>query len=337
MVEIKINQEGEIISCTPSRQRASIAHNLTYSFVEDVLNNKNNTLDSNLVNMLSIASALSNILLQKRINNNAIIIDRPDIEISLEWANEKGEINGEKLPPYYENVRLSLKNAEQAPKAQLLVSEFMVLVNSAIALWAKENTIPLLHRTQDIALPKEYAGVWSKPEEIARIARSLSSASFDVKAKRHAGMGIEAYAPISSPLRRYADLINEGQILHYLKTNELLFDEESMSSQLLHLNINLEPVMQVQRMRPRYFKLLYCKQESKKAAEKGDDYIWKGIITEEHESFCSIALPNEQIFLRAKKSFLPEKIFLGQELMVRLGKINPLKNEIQILGAEEVY
>ncbi len=337
LVEMKISAKGELLSCTPSRKKATIAHNFTYTKVEEILDNKNTDIDANLCDMLKTASHLANILQEKRIENNAVIIDRPDVEIKLEWANEKGEINGEKLPHYYENVRVSINNQEEAPRAQLLVSEFMVLVNSAIALWAKEHNIPLLHRTQDIALPKEYAGVWSKAEDIARIARSLSSASFDVKPKPHAGMGLQAYAPISSPLRRYADLINEGQILYYLDNNIVLFDEENLTSLLLHLNIHLEAVMQVQRMRPRYFKLLYFKQESKKAAEKGDDYIFKGTITEEQENFCSIALTKEQIFLRAKKSFLPEKIMLGQELMLRLGKINPLKNEIQILGAEEIY
>ncbi len=337
LVEMKISEDGDLLCCTPSRKQATIAHNLTYTVVEKALNNEPCELDTHYIEMLKLASSLADKLLAKRIKNNAIIIDRPDTEISVEWADENSEINGEKLPHYYENVRVHLENAEPAPRAQLLVSEFMVLVNSAIALWAKERDIPLLHRTQDIALPSEYAGIWSKAEDIARVARALSSASFEVQAKPHAGMGLKAYAPISSPLRRYADLINEAQILHFLEHEENLFDDEKLSILLLHLNINLEPVMQVQRMRPRYFKLLYCKQESKKASEKGDDYIWRGIVTEEHDNFCSIALPKEQIFLRAKKSYLPEKIMIGQELRVRLGKINPLKNEIQILGAEEIY
>ncbi len=326
VVKFELDFEGNLLLCEPMRAKVSIKHNLTYSHVEKVLDGEE---DSPFAEMFNQAREMTELLLQKRIANNAIIIDRPDPQIKIEWKDS--------LPAYYEGVEITLEEMEQASKAQLMVSELMVLANSEVAQWAKEREIPLLHRTQDIALPKEYAGIWSRPEDIARIARSLASATLEVQARPHAGMGLSVYAPITSPLRRYADLINEAQILSFIESGTALFSKERLTSMILILNSSLEAVSQVQRMRPRYWKLLYFKQRSRKALEDGNDYIWKGVITEEYDHFVSVALPCEQMFLRAKRNIFPDKTTIGQEILVRLGKINPLKNEFQVIGVEEIY
>ncbi len=326
VIKVCVDFQGNILSCEPFRRKVKIKENLTYAYAENVLNCEQ---ESSYKEMLFEAHLCTEKLLQKRIENNAVIIDRPDPQISLEYKDD--------LPHYYENVLVKIEDVEQTPKASLLVSEMMILSNFGIAKWAYEKEIPLLFRTQDIALPKEYAGIWSKPEDIARIARSLVAATFDIVPRPHAGMGLSMYAPITSPLRRYADLVNEAQVLYFLENNDILFSKEKLEQILLMHNTSLELVSQSQRLRPRYWKFLYFKQESKKAYDEGNDYIWKGVITEDLDYYISVALPKEQIFLRAKRNLFPDKIYLGQEVLVRLGKINPLRNEIQILGVEEIY
>ncbi len=326
VVKLEIAFDGEVLSCELLRANVKVEKNVTYKHIESILDSKE---DASYKDMFFEANALAQKLLEKRIENNAVIIDRPDPQLSIEFRDD--------LPNYYENVLVHLENIEEAPKAQLLIAEFMIVANASVAKWAFEREIPLLYRTQDIALPKEYAGIWSRAEDIARIARSLASATFEISPRPHAGMGLSMYAPITSPLRRYADLVNEAQILAYLERNEALFSKEKLESILLHMNVHLEVVNPVQRMRPRYWKLLYCKQQSKKALDEGDDYIWKGIITEEYDHYISVALPKEQLFFRSKRNLFPDKIQLGQEVLVRLGKINPLRNEIQIIGVEEIY
>lgn len=327
VVECLLDADANLLSCEPKRARVKLQNNLTYTHVEDIINGEIQE-ESDQNEMLKQAYILAEKLLAKRISNNAVIFDKPEPYLTVEWKDN--------LPDYYENVEVKLELMDYTPKAQLLVSEYMVLVNSAVAEWATEKEIPLLYRTQDIVIPKEYAGIWSRPEDIARIARSLSSASLETQARPHAGMGLTAYAPITSPLRRYADLVNEAQILSYCEKGKALFSKEGLQAVLLTLNASLESVVQVQRNRPRYWKLLYCKQRSRKAMEEGNDYIWNGVITEENDHFISVALPYEQLFLRAKRAIFPDGIQIGQEVLVRLGKINPLKNEIQIVGVEEI-
>ena len=122
------------------------------------------------------------------------VIERPDITINLEGAGE--------------NITVSLDEDPLAPKAHLLVSELMVLTNAALAAWAKEHGVTLLHRTQDVAIPKEFSGIWQTPLEIARVVKALAPAVLETNPRPHAGLGEAMYAPSTSPLRRYPDMIN---------------------------------------------------------------------------------------------------------------------------------
>ena len=87
------------------------------------------------------------------------------------------------------NITVSLDEDPLAPKAHLLVSELMVLTNAALAAWAKEHGVTLLHRTQDVAIPKEFSGIWQTPLEIARVVKALAPAVLETNPRPHAGLG----------------------------------------------------------------------------------------------------------------------------------------------------
>lgn len=69
------------------------------------------------------------------------------------------------------------------------------------------------------------------------------------------------YAPSTSPLRRYPDMINETQIISLLRDGKPRWSKEELDTLLPLLNAHLDAAGQVQRFRPRYWKLLYFKQQ----------------------------------------------------------------------------
>jgi len=154
----------------------------------------------------------------------------------------------------------------------------------------------------------------------------------DVQPRPHAGMGLQAYSTVTSPLRRYPDLVNEAQVLHVLRFGTPRWNREELSEMLLHLGIRLEAAGQVQRFRPRYWKYLYIQQQ---ARLHGDRCEWLAEVAEENDMWVSVNLPEVQLGLRGKRSLFGEKVFPGQELSVRLGKVNPLRNEAVILDVQE--
>jgi exoribonuclease-2 len=291
--------------------------NLCYTDCEAALDGADNPAAA-FVEQLRLAVAMSTQRLAFRVAQGAVIIERPDLEFVLEGEGADTVVH--------------IKNTVPAPKAQLLVAELMIVANAVLADWAVKKHVPLLFRTQDVALPKEYAGVWTSAPDIARVVRSMVAASLDVVPRPHAGMGLTAYSPVTSPLRRYTDLVNEAQLLHMLEQDTPRWSQEELASMLTPLGLRLDAAGQVQRFRPRYWKYLYIQQQIR---FHGDTCWWKAEVAEENDLWVSVNLPDVQIGLRGKRTMFGEKVFPGQELQVRLGKINPLRSEAVILAVRE--
>jgi exoribonuclease-2 len=204
----------------------------------------------------------------------------------------------------------------------------MVLCNSVVAAWGQKRDLPLLYRTQNVALPREASGVWCEPQDIVRIVRLLPAAGLECRPRRHAGLGLEAYATVTSPIRRYADLLNQGQVAGYLRSGTGVFSAEELDRLLPQIAAAGEAVGQVQRLRPRYWKYLFFRRQ-------GDKCYWEGVVAEENENFISVSLPWAQIVARGKRRNFDEKIYPGMRVKVRLGKVDPLSGDMQILELAE--
>jgi exoribonuclease-2 len=130
-------------------------------------------------------------------------------------------------------------------------------------------------------------------------------------------------------LRRYPDMVNAAQLLHMLQHGSPRWSQAELGAFLPLLNSRLDAAGQVQRFRPRYWKLLYVRQQ-------GDKFWWDGVVTEENDSFVTVNLPREQLFVRGKRKFFGDRVYAGQAVQLRLGKVNPLENIISILEVAEL-
>ena len=337
--QFKLSPEGELLELEISLKRVKVAANLFYEDCEALFDpeftgayqqagqaeqlNQAGQLDQagqtlnpaeTYRQMLTLALSLGEKLQEQRIASGAVVIKRSEPKIILQEKNNQiiVEVLAEKTPE----------------QSQMLIGEFMVLLNASIAKKAAEWNLPLIYRTQHVALPKEYAGIWEKPEDISRIVKAMPPASIEDVPRPHAGLGLPAYATISSPLRRYTDLFNQGQVLQFIKNGEALFSQEQLSSMLPLISARSEAVNTVQKQRPRYWKLVYFKQQ-------GDKKWHEAVISEENDLFVTVSLYNEQLHVRSKRALFGDKVMLGQHCQVRIGKVFPLNNEIQLLAVEE--
>lgn len=312
---VVVNASGELKSWDPFLANVKLAANLRYTNTQNLISAGSAEADNpvaSFVDQILLGHEIAQKREQFRIDQGAIVMLRQEPEISLE-ETETGTI-------------VHLTPEKPIRDAQRLVSEMMILASACFADWAFERNIPLLHRTQNVALPKEYAGVWEHPADLARIIRSLIPSSLELDPHPHSALGLSRYAQVTSPLRRYTDLVNEAQIVTWLKTGSPRFDANVMTSILDTLSPALDAAGMAQRFRPRYWKLLYLRQLGEK--------VWhNGIITEENDNFVNVSLPVENIFVRGRRNVFEERATPGVAVKVRLGKINPLANDVQILEA----
>lgn len=317
VLECRLDGQGQMLTCAPRFVWIETAANLTYEAVERCFNGvaADNDACTPFLPMLQDTHELAKLLRAGRLSQGAVIIEReePDIVLHGEGAE----------------TRVEFVHKPACPKAQLLVSELMILANSGLAGWAKEHELPLLFRTQNITLPKESNGVWRTSEDIHRVVKILGSSIVESRPRPHASLGVQAYAPISSPLRRYTDFVNLLQTLHFLEHATPRWSAEQLESMLPTLNTRLDAAGRVQRFRPRYWKLLYLKQ-------LGEEFRHKAVIVEDGGYLIAAALPEVQIFVRGPRDLFGEKHYPGQPFSLRLGRIDPLNNDIHILEAVEV-
>lgn len=138
-------------------------------------------------------------------------INLPEVHISVDTDK----------PP---QEQICITPIKTEPAAEM-IREMMLIAGEATARFAFKNRIPFQYVSQDkpefpSTLPEELAGEYRKRRSMR--ARKVGTIPAD-----HAGLGIGMYAQVTSPLRRYGDLVGHQQ-LHRFLSGEPLMDTDDM-------------------------------------------------------------------------------------------------------------
>lgn len=124
--------------------------------------------------------------------------------------------------------------------AEMIVREFMILANACLAAFAAEARIPLLYRNHHAQGEATRSSVLAQLEgmvdaqaadvQVGGMPRLMARARLGVEAKGHYGLNLPAYAWFTSPLRRYADLVNQRMIEAHLDGTTAPYDAETLAS-----------------------------------------------------------------------------------------------------------
>ena len=75
----------------------------------------------------------------------------------------------------------------------------------------------------------------------------------------HAGLGLEAYIRVTSPMRRYLDLLAQQQLVNYISHIELL-KETDVKDRIKVNNASMSKINKASRQSIEHFRCLYFKQ-----------------------------------------------------------------------------
>ena len=253
---IDIDSENKILKREVVRSLIAVTHRLSYEEVEEFLYNESGQAklrSSELENAILKLYDISSWLETARIEAGAMQFLRREM---LPVINSDGTITLE-------------QNSDDTP-ARKLVSELMILANETAALFARDNYIPFIYRSQEAPEVEPSTQALHIPEGPARdflqragLKRSIAS----TQALRHFGLGLQAYTQITSPIRRASDLVNQHQILSFLNSGKCRFSNEEVSSIINQLEEKLDEAFEIQRDRNRYWLLKYLIQEKYKEIE----------------------------------------------------------------------
>ena len=208
----------------------------TYTRVNEVLNSKANALAyklgsaldadaTNLFRLHDVATVLRNIRVTV---GGALSIAGRNSSIRVGASGSPGAF--ELTLPNGPTIAIGTTDQGLQSKSQLLVSECMVGANTLASSFAKRHGIALIHRTQDMNLDALIAqeirdlmpqGQELDPESMHKLLPFLTSARLETQASTHQSLGVEGYATVTSPLRRFVDMVHHWKFADYLIESKL--------------------------------------------------------------------------------------------------------------------
>ena len=157
--------------------------------------------ESGLARLFALAEAL----LARRLAAGAVTIELPETHMVVSG----GEVRIEKIAD---------------TRGSAMVREFMLLAGMGAARWAIRHRVPFPFVTQELGdLPAEPLGGLAGSYQLRRCMRPRR---LSAQPGSHDGLGLSEYTQVTSPLRRYSDLVAHQQIRSFLSGTRPLGTEE---------------------------------------------------------------------------------------------------------------
>lgn len=177
---------------------------------------------------------------ERRKKNGATNIDMPEIHITVDSETKKVSISP--LVRY---------------EADSMVREMMLLAGEGAAHFAMNNRIPFPYISQEAPeLPKEIlhglAGQF-------RLLKCMHKRSVGITPAMHSGLGIAVYSQVTSPLRRYGDLVAHQQLRAFIDGRKLI-DKDDMLFRISQGDAASIASRKASRQSETHWKLIYLLQ-----------------------------------------------------------------------------
>lgn len=243
------------------------------------------------------------------------------------WRTSQGSINIS-LPEA--TVKVNPNNTDQLTLelmvdsfSRQLVAEMMILASEVAAKFAQAHNIPIPYRYQEQPeLPSEEAIRQLPPGPVREFAicRCMTRGELGISPSRHAGLGLDAYTQVTSPIRRYSDLLAHWQIKAYLSGLPLPFTAEMLSDIIYTIDPATHEAVQVERQTVRYWSLEYLRRNS--------EIVWQGLLLDwlrENDRLGLVLL--EDLGLKLPVRF-NRSVNVGETLSLKVTDIDPRKDII---------
>ncbi len=207
----------------------------------------------------------------RRRDRDAIHIELPEVKIGV----VDGDVVIRPLPPL---------------RSRDLVLEAMLMAGEAAARFALERDIPFPFTAQDPPdtdeRPDDMAGMFA-------LRRTLKPSQYKSVPAPHSGLGLEVYAQVTSPLRRYLDLVAHQQLRAHLRGESPLQAQDLLERVGAAAALS-QDVRRAERLARRHWTLVYL--------EQNPEWHGGGILLEKRNRRARVLIPEldleSQVHLR---------------------------------------
>ena len=290
-VEFAVSETGELIGFDICLSVINVDHAISYDKADELIDSGNPALGS----ALQTCSWLGDI----RAANGAVAGGRqPELTIRV----EEGKI---------------LTSTRLETPSQLVVSELMVWANHIAARWMVEKQIPALFRSQPAPESKIETTPEFDPVTLFKSFRLFKKGVTGVKPGLHSSLGVNPYTQITSPIRRYADLMLHRQIRGVLAGVTPPKTEAEIESTMIRVDQSVKAAEEVMNDREWYFMLKWLKSIPQTPGTE----LPEGIVADTSGNDVVCYLPQLCLFKTARRPAFD--VSPGNRVKVRYRTIDP--------------
>ena len=216
----------------------------------------------------------------------------------------------------------------EASASREMVAEMMILTGEIAARYGEDNELPLPYRSQpqpELPPEEELMQLENGWVRDSAIRRCMTRSEMSINPARHATLGLGRYCQVTSPIRRYTDLIGHFQLKAHLRGEPLPFSVTDLPSIIMSVSNAAYEGVQVERQTKKYWAIEYLRRQQ----EEDRGRTWEVVMVRwlrEHERlgliiFDDLGLEFAMRFDRA--------LGLGDRIQVQVSFADPRQEMIR--------
>lgn len=215
-------------------------------------------------------------------------------------------------------------------QSRQLVAEMMILAGEVAARYSQENNVPVPFRTQpqpELPPEEELMQLQAGPVRACAIRRCMPKSEMSITPARHASLALEGYTQVTSPIRRYMDLLTHYQLKAHLRGDTLPFTAEQVQQLMMSLSTTTQETVLVERQTNRYWGLEFLRRHP--------DEVWQGLVLRwlrEHENLALVLL--EELGLEMAMRFT-NSVQPGDRIELKVTYADPRQDVVHFQHLQE--
>jgi exoribonuclease-2 len=243
-----------------------------------------------------------------------------------QWRTSKGSIRismPEAIIKVNNNEEVFVELMDNS-HSRFLVAEMMILAGEVAGRYCQENELPVPFRSQpqpELPPEEELIILPAGPVRSCALRRCMPRSEIGITPARHASLGLDSYTQVTSPIRRYTDLLTHFQLKAHLRGESLPFSREQMQEIIYSVTSASTEATLVERQTNRYWGLEYLRRNA--------DQVWEGLVLRwlrEDDNLGLILL--EELGLELPHRF-ERSVTLGDRLQLQVASSDPHLDEIR--------
>ena len=276
-----------------------VSENLTYAEATEML--RSTQRGESLV-------SLTDSLRAERVDRGAFIVQLPQLNVRV--ADQGG---------------ISVSKDYMDSPAHNVVSECMILMNRLSGDFFDKNAVPALFRSQTQDIDPEAREL--DPEDVlfpVKVAKHLKPSFVGFAPETHKSLGVSRYVQMTSPIRRYTDLLMQRQLISWLEEQKICYSESELEDTNTRVSLATREIKNAQRGRQRYWLIRYLLEKDIKGAT--------GYVSSRGYNGFNVYIPEFLVELALSNS--GGRVFdIGSELSLSIWGADPLRRRIRVSPA----